>query len=426
MKVLIISHNPMSTKHSIGKTLLSLFSEFKREELCQLYIHTGLPERDVCSSFFRVTDKDVLRGVVTRKVAGKTVEATLPEEAPQEVRTEFYKKTYGNAKNRQPHRELLRDLMWALSPWYNKKLRDWVAQEKPTCIFAAIGSGTFLYKMALKIAKDFNLPLFTYVCDDFYSLKTPRTLLGPLWKANIVRQTKKLLGRSAAIVSICQELSDYYQQEFNRPAHTVMTGTNYQVAQAPAVREEVKTIRYFGKVTLNRYKSIADICRAIDRLNAQQGQHYAVEIFCGEPDRETTAEFADIQCAKFCGFISGQEFENTFFSSHALLHIEAFDAPSVDRAKYSVSTKIADSLASGIPFFAYGPREVASIGHLLRHQCAVVATAKEELPEKLTELFTDSRLRATLGEKQLQTAAQYHDPHKVSQQLYSLLNGGAL
>ena len=43
MKVLIISHNSLSPKHSIGKTLISLFSCFDKNELCQLYIHGSDP-----------------------------------------------------------------------------------------------------------------------------------------------------------------------------------------------------------------------------------------------------------------------------------------------------------------------------------------------------------------------------------------------
>ena len=41
MKVLIISHLPVATQNNMGKTFLSLFSAFEREELCQMYIYIG-------------------------------------------------------------------------------------------------------------------------------------------------------------------------------------------------------------------------------------------------------------------------------------------------------------------------------------------------------------------------------------------------
>ena len=426
MKALIISHNPMSTKHSIGKTLLSLFSDFKKEEMCQLYIHTGVPEFDVCSSFYRIADKDVLYGVFKRKVAGGQVAASADGRPQTNSTDSFYKQTYGNPKNRAPHRELLRDMMWKMSPWYNKDLKNWIGAEKPTCIFVAIGSGKFLYDMALKISKDYNIPIYTYVCDDFYSMKTPRGICGGIWKKSLVKKTRKLMERSRAVISICEEMSDLYGAEFGRPAVTVMTGTNYSVAEIPKVNEGAKTIRYFGKVSLNRYKSIADICRAIDKLNEKLGENFSLEIYCDDIGDEVKTEFRDIKSARFCGYISGEEFKDRFFSSDILLHIEAFDAESVDRVRHSVSTKIADSMASGIPMFAYGPDSVASIRHLLRNNAGVVATSKDELEEKIKSVFLSREVRLEAARNGIETAKKYHDSQKASAKIFELLNDSEL
>lgn len=428
MKVLIISHNPMSTKHSIGKTLLSLFSEFKKEELCQLYIHTGLPEKDVCSSFFQVTDKDVLKGTLTRNVHGKRVVAmgdSSENQNPHE-NDSIYSKFYLSHKKRNPDREMLRDLMWQLSPWYNEKLKKWIEEQKPTCIFAAIGSGKFLYEMALRISKDFSLPLFTYVCDDFYFMKAQKSIMGMLWHGLLVKKTKALMEQTSLIVSICNEMSEHYSKEFGKPAKTVMTGTNYEVVGEIPRREKVQTLRYFGKLSINRYKSMAEICREVDLINQETGSSFSIEIFCGGVDELIKKEFEGIKSAKFFDFISGEEFRTTFLSSDALIHIEAFDRASVDRVKYSVSTKIADSLASGIPLFAYAPQEVASMQHLIRNSCAIIVTRKKELRDKLMLLFNSSETRKEVSQNAVIAAYKYHDPKSVSLELYSLLESSKL
>ena len=419
MKVLIISHNPMSPVHSIGKTLLSLFSQFKKQELCQIYIHTGYPENDACNSFYRVTDKDVLKGVFSRRVKGKMV---CPVETKDlDHTTALYKHTYGSHKNRQPHREILRDVMWRISPWYNKVLKLWIEKEKPTCIFAAIGSGTFLYDMAVKISKDYHIPLITYVCDDFYSMKAPPGAVGRLWKRGIEKKSKKLFEQSAGVVSICNELSDLYRKEFQKPTYTIMTGTNYAVNTSPIIKNDISTLRYFGKLSLNRYLSLASVCRAIDEINKKRKIQRRVEIYTGCLDEDMKNAFKNIKCARFFGFITGEEFQNKFFSSDALIHIEAFDEQSIDRVKNSVSTKIADSLASGIPLLAYGPSSVASISHLIRNNCAMVATGENELQSKLADFFENTEKRKTIIQNQINTAEQYHDPKKVSAFLYEAL-----
>lgn len=424
MKVLIISHNPMSQKHSIGKTLMSFFSEFKKDDICQLYIHNGVPDSGTCKAYYQMTDKDVLKGVYSRKVNGKSGSVSEVSTDSLSVDTEsndIYQKIYSSSKRRNPSREILRDIMWSISPWYNQDLKDWLDLQKPTCIFAAIGSGKFLYEIAVRIAKDYQIPLYTYVCDDFYSMTVQKSMFGIIWKRQLVRKTKELMKQSSAIVTICQELSDFYSEEFKKQAVTLMTGTNYKIFEARNTDSDFSTLRYFGKLSINRYKSLAVICRKLDMLNEKYAKDYSVEIFCGGVDREITDEFHGISCARFFDFITGKEFEEKFFSSDALIHIEAFDAASVDRVKFSVSTKIADSLASGIPLLAYAPESVASMKHLIRNQCAFTAVSEEELTEQLDKLITDSALRAAISQNAVETAKKFHDPHTVSMQLYELL-----
>lgn len=73
MKLLIISHNPMSTYNNMGRTLCGLFNRFSKEELCQLYIYPSVPDVDRCGSYYRITDKDVLKSYFLLKVKGNEI-----------------------------------------------------------------------------------------------------------------------------------------------------------------------------------------------------------------------------------------------------------------------------------------------------------------------------------------------------------------
>lgn len=422
MKVLIISHNPMSVKFGIGKTLLASFSCFKKEELCQLYTHAGVPDRKACESYYRITDRNVLKGVLTRKVKSGTAEPVpITEQAEEKNNNIFYKNIYKNQKNKLPSHEFFRDIMWKISPWYNKQVKEWIVEQKPTCIYVAIGSNKFLYDIAIKISRDYELPIYTYVCDDFYFANTPNGFWGYMWKKALDKKTCELMSASKQIISICDEMSELYSKEFFRPALTVMTGTNYQISK-PVFKEKIRSIRYFGRLNLNRYKSIAEVCRALDKINSENGTDYTVEIFCKEPDENIKSEFRNVQSAKFSGFLLGKEFEEKLFGADVLLHVEAFDSASIDRVKHSVSTKIADSLASGIPLLAYGPSCVASIAHLIRNNCGIVATDSAELKEKLYKLFFDGDYRKTSSIRNIEVAKKYHNPQIVSKKLHSLLS----
>ena len=420
MKVLIISHNPMSTKHSIGKTLMSLFSGFKQEELGQLYIHTGKPEWSGVSSYFQVTDKDVLKGILSRKVSCREVLPT--ENSTDEKSGLLYKFTYGNKKKNKPSRELLRDFMWQLSPWYNKKLKEWIKKQGFTCIFVAIGSNKFLYNIAMKISKDFGLPICTYVCDDFYFMKSPKSIIGKIWKRKLLKATRKLMKNSDKLVSISKEMSDLYAKEFNISTNTVMTGSNFEVSTKSCVSDTVTTISYFGKITLKRYESLLEIGKTLDQINLENKSSYALDVYCGEIDDDVKSLFISTLSVKFHNFISGEEFKKRFFASEILLHIESFDENCVDRTKYSVSTKIADSLASGIPMFAYGPSVLASMRHLIRNDCATVATESSQLKDKLLLILTDKQTREHNSQEAIIAANKFHNSNIVSPEIYKILS----
>ena len=71
---------------------------------------------------------------------------------------------YNNPNNAKTFRIFLRDLIWDLSPWYNAKLYEWIESIKPDCIFLAPGNYSFIYKVAMKISRKFNIKIVYYIC----------------------------------------------------------------------------------------------------------------------------------------------------------------------------------------------------------------------------------------------------------------------
>lgn len=414
MKVLILSHCQLSIDYSIGKTLASLFSEFNKSNLCQLYVHSGLPDIDICESYYRLTDSDVFKGIFT--LGGKGTEVVVKED----VSGGSPKKTKKSGRNGK-FKELLRDAVWKISPWFSCSLRNWIEKEKPTCIFVAVGSGKFLYDMALKISKSYGIPIISYVCDDFYFNSSDRSLIGKIWSRELKKKSEKLFSSSKALVSICEEMSKLYEKQFHTPAYTVMTGTSLSRRKESDEIIEIKNIRYFGKLTLNRYKSILDIGKILDELNCSLDKEFVLDVYCRNISNDIKKCFNNVRSIKMHGFIRGDEFEKEFFASDALLHVEAFDNNTIERVKYSVSTKIADSLASGIPLFAYGPDGVASIEHLKRNKCAVIATRSEDLKNKLCELFFDRQTVKKTLDNAVIAVEKYHNRKNVSSELYKIV-----
>ena len=420
MKVLIISHNPLSTYQSMGKTLLSLFSEFEREELYQLYVYPSVPDVDKCQSYYRITDKSVAKGVFTRRVRSKIVEPNL--EHHMKFENEGDKALYSNPKNSKSFRLFVRDIMWKVSPWWNKDLTNWLDQVKPDCIFLAPGNCAFIYNIALKVAKIYDIGIVSYICDEYYFIKTPKGILEKIRTSFVRKKIAETMRKSVGIVAICKELEQEYAKGFNKKTVTIMTGTNHSISNKVHVKFPVSAITFMGNLACNRDNSAYDIGKALDQINDERGTDYKLIIYTGVSDT-IKERFKDIKSIELHDFISGKEFENIFWNVDMFLHIEDFHEDSIDRVKHSVSTKIADIMASGIPLFAYGPEVVASMGHLIRNNCAVCAVDKGELREMLLSGLSDEKMMEKVAYNGLKVAQYYHNSSHNSIKLIHFLEG---
>lgn len=409
LKVLIVSHNPIMTCDCMGKTLQTLFSSFRPEELCQFYIYPSLPDVRACGSFYRMTDKEILRSYLFRRAGRELADSEIGQSEGKLFESERDESLYRNRKNKTPLRYLLRDLMWKCAHWFNRDLRAWVEREKPTCIFLAPGSAKFIYDIALKLSRRYKLPIVTYICDDFYFVEGGRGLLERLRLRLLRRKIGQTVGRSAHLVVICRELEQAYTARFGVPATVVMTGSNYPVSATVRNTDSVDHLTYMGAVRCGRYRSLSEIGAALDAINAEKGTDYTLDIYTAEKDPELLGELSRHASVRLRGFVSGAEFDGIFHAAQLLVHTESFDAENIDEVKYSVSTKIANSLASGICLFAYGPESVASMRHLTENRCAICATARDDLRARLEEAFENRALREKVARRALAVAAQYHN-----------------
>ncbi len=418
MKVLIISHLPISNMTNMGKTFLSLFSFFDKNELCNFYIYPTIPNLDACSSYFRMTDEEILKSYVKRRNIGKIVTYDSTSKLFENEKNE---KLYRNPKNKKAVRCIFRDLMWKFSNWYVKKLKNWINIEKPNLIFLAPGNQKFIYEIAIKISKKYDLPIVTYICDDYYFMNSGKTFASIVYHNLLKREIEKTLKMSKFFIGISQEISNSYEKEFDIKSYTIMTGTNYCISNEIHNYKNAKKINYFGNIRCNRYLSIFDIGLALDEINKTLKTKYELHLYISEKDENILKKLKSCSSIVIHDYLYGPKFKETFFKSEILLHVEAFDTESIDRVKYSVSTKISDSLASGIPLFAYGPSVVSSINHLIRNECAYVCVDKTKLVDSLKDFFNNYDLRNHYSLNGLNTAKKYHDSQKNSKFIYKIL-----
>ncbi len=408
-KVLVISHNVFSETSSMGRTLKNFFVGWDTDCIAQLYLHTEVPTSDICKNYFRITDFDMLKkpkkdiGTVFK---AKDIQRDLKSER---VDDGFESKIYQKGRQRKPYMYIGRNLIWATNKWKNKKLFDWVDSFNPDIIFFASGDYAFSYKIAISIAQYKNIPILTYVCDDYYFLK--RKSFSPFYHLNKLHfnlTMKNLFKENKNMIAICDKIADDYSKEFKITSDTIMTSSSLSPSSIKNETDEL-LISYMGNLGLNRNIMLSEIGSALKELF---GGKYYIDVYSTETRPEILDCLKEENGIKFKGALSYDDVKNVMNSSDILIHTESFDKLAREKVKYSVSTKIADALSMGKALLAYGPSDVASIEYLRDSDCACVATDKEMLKEKLYDLITNRELREEYSRKAIAVASENHDIEK--------------
>ncbi len=409
-KILIISHNAMLSTNNNGRTMSELFNWCDKDNIAQLFFHKDIPDADFCDNYFRVTDFDIKDSVLRLKKAGSKIEKETAKS-----QNEAEKAVYGNNSAKKPLVRLLRNLAWGLNTWKTKALKNWLKDFSPNVIFFYGSDAVFSLKIAMWVSKFCCAPIVCYWVDDFYFSKNMD--LGAIGKLNhkiYKRVTKKLIS-SSKNVCLTELMAHDYELEFGVKCETLYTTSSMTEFIQRDFCDPIK-LSFVGNISWNRYKSIIDIANII------REKKLAIDfsVYTAEDRAWILDNIKNVEALNYKGRLEYSEVKKTMEQSDVLLHVEAFDAESIEGVKYSFSTKIADSLSSGKPLLAYGPKNVASIDFLLRNQCAMCATSKSELEQCLIKIASSKNLKE-IREKQLNVAKIYHNKNKNIKQIQQIL-----
>lgn len=405
MKVLVISHNVFCMNTNMGKTLSAYFSGWAKDDIAQLYVHAETPTGEVCENYYRITDKDAIKSIITRRCGTIYTGAAQPDISAQN-RSRVTAALYQKGKSRTPAIYIARDLWWKLSAWKSKKLLDWVDGFDPDVIFLASGDYGFIYRIALELAKYKNIPLAVSCMDDYYFYnKNKNRFLGKTVHRGFLKQVRKTMDYASCIFSICEKMSADYGRLFGKPCHTLHTPSTVKSGRG---FDKKTGISYMGNLGFKRNEQLVKLGKALKSIDCPNKPEY-IDVYSMETREELLKDLNLSNGIMFHGGIPPQQVPEVMGKSMAVIHTESFDKDARKAVLYSVSTKIADSLASGTCILAYGPAEVASMEYLQSNRAAFCITDDEQLEAALIRFLTDEALREQIADNALALARKNHD-----------------
>lgn len=404
IRLLVISNNSLSNNNSNGRTLAGFLRYWDKKKIAQIYISGELPQSDVCENFFRITDRDVLKGFSHPNNVGNTVGNDVCESTDKAQARGGVKKSIFTIMGR--------DILWNTGIWYGKKLKKWIDSFNPQAILFFAGESTFTFNMTLIIAKKYNLPIIVFNTEGYYfkdkcylAGSKASAMLYPLFHRAFVNSFNRLMKRAKYIIHANNKLKNDFDKCFDVPSLALYTSTNVEKTDFKPIGAQPR-ISYLGNLGVGRNISLCELADALQGIN----KDYKLDIYGKIPNDEVQNAFDNCGGINYKGVVSYDEVVRIMHESDLLVHTENFSKFTVRDLKYAFTTKIADSLACGRCFFVYAPKELACAEYLKDITC--VASDKSELKEKLSELFANEELQRKYVSASLEAAEKNHRTDK--------------
>lgn len=396
-KVLIVGTVPYNKK-STSRAFESYFHGWDRDCLAQVFSNTRTPVKGHCGSLYQITDQRLVKRRFDKsiEVGKRFAYDELPDEwldDDLELGSFAFDRLYAFGSRSTHVTHLMRKLVWREKYWRTDDLDAWLDGFRPDCVFLAFSNDYFILEIALYVAEKFDVPIVSAIGDDYYfEEKKTASPLYWLYKRTYRSLVRRVFEHGGSAVYIGNKIRDKYNSAFGLRGETVYLTSEATRRPFRPINAEHPAIRYFGNIRLGRNKSLLELGRILGRLNPS----YHLEVYSNETDSKQYQMFADEPTVDFMGSVPYKVVLEKTLESDILVVVEGFDKKDVDITRYSLSTKVADALASGAIVVGFGNSDCGAIEYLAETGCCCVANEAADMQRKLEELFSDVELQRRL------------------------------
>lgn len=397
-RILIVGTAPYD-KNCQSRAFESYFHGIESKYLAQFFSYPYVPPKGHCGSLYQVTDEMMLKRFFSKKtkVGVKYDISELSDEGgirgkqndSNHKRSRFISFLYKLGKKDRPITYLLRNILWKKKNWCTESFNKWLDEFNPEIVFLSFSDDFFIPKIALYIANRYNIPIVSSIADDYFF--NDRFSISPFY--HIYRHKYKhlineiLTRKNSSAIYIGDKIKKQYNDYFGLNGITMYLTSDIKRHQFKAFNKINPRISYYGNLRLGRYQTLQKIGIALNKINPS----YHIDIFSNEKDSKIISILQKSVGIKFRGSVPYSEVINGMLSSDLLLIVESFEKKQINIVKYSISTKVPDSLATGSNLFVCGAYECGAIGYLYDSNCTCCCINEKEIFNKLNELICDKK-----------------------------------
>lgn len=413
MRVLLVSKSPLRKEISSGNTFINTFESFENVELAAICTKSDIPDPKI-TKYYYVTEKILIKNILRKSAAGVVGNRQREKE---------------NVASCAPKKKMIlprwtvffwiQDLLWKIGNWKTQELEKFVEEYNPDVIFSVLSNYSYLNNLILHVHALSNAKLVLYAWDNNYSLQ--QFILSPLrWIKHFIDRAsmRKLASKTDLFYVISETQEKDYEKCFHKACTVLTKGADF--SEPPEFKNQYKAplqIVFTGNIALNRWKSLKLIADALDNINKDEIKAQ-LRIYTATPlTRKMKKALVRNESSFIMGSIPASEVARIQEKADILVHVEALDLKNKLTVRQSFSTKIVDYLKAARPILAVGPKDVASIDHLIRNDCAIVADNRRELEEKLRAVLSNESELNRIAQNAYECGRRHHNKQDIQTML---------
>lgn len=412
-RVIIVGTVPYNVK-STSRAFDAYFHYWERENLAQIFSNPKKPCKGHCGTLYQITDYRILQRWLGKKedpgIIFKYEDLDIEwKDNSLEVNDQRGKKAYKFGQKHTPLTHLLRGILWRKKYWRTKKLDEWLDEFCPECVFLAFSDDYFISKIALYIARKYNIPIVSCIGDDYYfNVEKTFNPLYYIYKFSYRQLINKVLAWKGSAIYISNKIRDKYNSEFNLDGQTVYLSSTIKRKDFRIINKENPIITYFGNIRMGRNNSLNEIGYALGEINP----NYILEVYSNEQNEDYFNLFHENRNVSFLGSISYSEVIKRMGESDITIIVEGFKEEDINLSRYSLSTKAADTLASGTNILVYGSLDCGIVEYMKSTSAATVCTNKRELKNSIINLIENVDIQKSQYEQAVNVSDINHSLQK--------------
>jgi len=386
-RVLLMHMTRVYQYDSANLMLRSLFGDWPKEKLAQVYTNRFTGDGDFCGHYYEL-------GALERRF-GRVFYRLKP--AGMKAMSGSKIVAGGRSLNRTLTRRLARKVsslivesgMWeTIFPFRQSgPLAKFILGFKPSIIYSQ-GHSLGFTNLALEISNSFDLPICYFPLDDWHESLHSKSPVHRKVDRVATAIARRASVRFALGPKMTERLTTRYGVPFDCLYHADdssrfrITNPERNFGKRPPV------FGYMGSLYLGRATSISDLLSACQRLN----QDFKIRIYSDRSPANIPDALAKSPHVEFLPLPTHEELPNKLQECDLLFLPESFELKYRKGIELSLSTKCHLYMLSGRPIIVYGPSWSGTVDYARRHGWGLIVDKRntEDLLRGIKKIMNDS------------------------------------